>query len=83
VIKLYKCLLALLSVIVIVAAWGMYTTVSTRLNDEQERLYTDAEEYLKRKIYDKGTGLLVDALQIQTDRNADIWRRLADIYYES
>ena len=82
-IKLYKFLLALISVVVIAAAWGVSATVSSRLDNDQERLCADAEEYLKRKIYDKGTALLQDALQIKTDRNADIWRRLADIYRES
>ena len=82
-IKLYKYLLAVISAVVIVAAWGMYTTVSLRLENEQELIISEAEEYLTRKIYDKGAALLENALQIKTYRNADIWRRLADIYYES
>jgi hypothetical protein len=82
VIKISKYLIALLSVVVIVAAWAMYTTISPRLDAEQKQLVEEADEYLSRKIYDIGADILNRALQIETDRNAGIWRKLADTYYE-
>lgn len=82
-IKIAKFLFALLSVAVIAGAWVMYTTIAPRLDAEQKQLSEDSDEYLSRKIYDVGIDLVNRALQIDTDRNANLWRKLADAYSAS
>ena len=81
-IKITKFLFALASVAVIVGAWVMYTTISPRLHTEQKQLVADSNQYLERKIFDVGIDLLNRALQIETDDTPNLWRKLADSYYE-
>lgn len=81
--KTVKVLIALFSTIIIVSSWGMYTTVSSRLEADQERMLATARDFIEKKIYDKGIAEFIGALKVKTAQNASILYELANVYKDA
>lgn len=78
--KAVKFLTVFLSAVIIVAAWGMYTTLSIRLESEQEKLLAHAREFVNNKIYDKGISAFRAAIETGVGDKASILYELANVY---
>ena len=75
--KSIKLLTALLSIAAIVAAWGMFTTVSARLESEQAQLLARARSYMYRGFFDRAIPVFNEAMNLSPGTDPDILHQIA------
>lgn len=73
----------LMMAVVLAAGWIFTLKTASGINEinEQEQLVQQAEAYLKKKIYVRGIPLLEQALDIETENNPEIQRKLLEAYW--